>query len=101
VRGMKSAAKSFASFTLLFLIRCYIIFLSPFFGGACRFEPSCSKYAYEAIARHGAWRGFLLAGNRLLRCNPFTRGGFDPVPAPERTATALSELPGHRPESVQ
>jgi len=65
---------------LLLLVRFYITFLSPFFGGACRFHPSCSNYAAEAIARHGAMRGLSLALRRLLRCNPFIKGGFDPVP---------------------
>jgi hypothetical protein len=65
---------------LLFFVRFYQIFLSPFFGGACKFYPSCSRYGYEAIARHGAWRGSVLAAKRLLRCRPFTTGGFDPVP---------------------
>jgi putative membrane protein insertion efficiency factor len=54
--------------------------MSPFFGGACRFHPSCSNYAHEAISRHGARRGLALAVKRLLRCQPFTKGGFDPVP---------------------
>jgi putative membrane protein insertion efficiency factor len=62
------------------MVRAYIIFLSPFFGGACKFYPSCSNYAQEAIARHGARRGLLLAVKRLGRCRPFTQGGFDPVP---------------------
>jgi uncharacterized protein len=66
--------------TLLLLVGAYKVFLSPFLGGACKFYPSCSNYAYEAIARHGAWRGTLLALKRLLRCRPFTKGGFDPVP---------------------
>ena len=69
--------------TLLFLLRCYMIFFSPFFGGACKFQPSCSNYAYEAILLHGAGRGFVLAMKRLLRCRPFTLGGFDPVPQPD------------------
>jgi putative membrane protein insertion efficiency factor len=58
----------------------YIVFLSPFFGGACKFYPSCSNYAREAIERHGARRGTLLALKRLLRCHPFTPGGIDFVP---------------------
>jgi uncharacterized protein len=58
----------------------YRIFLSTFFGGSCKFYPSCSVYAQEAIARHGAQRGSWLALERLLRCRPFTKGGFDPVP---------------------
>lgn len=65
---------------LLLLLRFYMIFLSPFLGGACKFYPSCSNYAREAIERHGARRGALLALKRLLRCHPFTRGGFDFVP---------------------
>jgi len=68
---------------LLFLLRCYMIFFSPFFGGACKFQPSCSNYAYEAIQLHGAGHGFVLAMKRLLRCRPFTVGGFDPVPPPD------------------
>src|SRR5579862_168345 len=53
--------------------------LSP---GGCRFAPTCSEYASEAIATHGAMRGMALAAWRLLRCNPFSHGGFDPVPPP-------------------
>jgi hypothetical protein len=54
--------------------------LSPLIGGFCRYEPSCSRYASQAIFRHGARRGALLAARRLLRCHPFHPGGFDPVP---------------------
>jgi uncharacterized protein len=64
----------------LFGVGFYRIFLSLFFGGACKFYPSCSVYAQEAIARHGARHGIWLAMKRLLRCRPFTQGGFDPVP---------------------
>lgn len=73
-------ARSIGAWALLFGIRFYITVLSPVFGGACKFHPSCSNYAYEAIARHGARKGGLLAVKRLLRCRPFTKGGFDPVP---------------------
>jgi len=69
--------------TLLGLLRVYQILLSPFFGGACKFYPSCSNYALEAIERHGARRGIVLTLKRLGRCRPFTKGGFDPVPEPE------------------
>src|ERR1700740_178989 len=72
--------RSAGKWTLLLFVRFYQVFLSPFFGGACKFYPSCSRYGYEAIARHGAWRGSVLAVKRLLRCRPFTKGGFDPVP---------------------
>jgi hypothetical protein len=79
-QGTVLTAKSAGKWTLLLFVRFYQIFLSPFFGGACKFYPSCSRYGYEAIARHGAWRGSVLAAKRLLRCRPFTKGGFDPVP---------------------
>jgi putative membrane protein insertion efficiency factor len=65
---------------LLFLIRLYQLTLSPFFGQHCRFTPSCSNYAREAIERYGAWRGSWLAIRRIARCHPFCDGGHDPVP---------------------
>ncbi|WP_319406678.1 membrane protein insertion efficiency factor YidD [uncultured Desulfosarcina sp.] len=64
----------------LLLIKLYQIFISPVLGPACRFVPSCSEYAYQAISNYGVWRGCLLALKRLLRCHPFNPGGFDPVP---------------------
>jgi putative membrane protein insertion efficiency factor len=79
-RGGTGFLRAAGKWVLLLFVRFYQIFLSPFFGGACKFYPSCSKYGYEAIARHGAWRGSVLAMKRLLRCRPFTKGGFDPVP---------------------
>ena len=65
---------------LILLIRAYQVVLSPFVGGACRFQPSCSAYAVEAITTHGAWRGAALAARRLSRCHPLGPSGFDPVP---------------------
>jgi putative membrane protein insertion efficiency factor len=95
VRIVKAGGK----WVLLLLVRFYQIFLSPFFGGACKFYPSCSKYGYEAIAKHGAWRGSLLAMKRLLRCRPFTKGGFDPVPEilDEAEAATRAEQRGFAP----
>jgi putative membrane protein insertion efficiency factor len=61
-------------------IRAYQLTLAYFFVGACRFEPSCSAYAAEAVARHGALRGTWLAAHRLCRCGPWGAAGFDPVP---------------------
>lgn len=65
---------------LLRLIRLYQVIVSPALGMACRYEPTCSHYAYEAIERHGAWRGARLAASRLGRCRPGGGGGYDPVP---------------------
>jgi putative membrane protein insertion efficiency factor len=65
---------------LLFLIRLYQLTLSPFFGQHCRFTPSCSNYAREAIERYGSWRGTWLAIRRIARCHPLCDGGHDPVP---------------------
>ena len=62
------------------LLDLYKRYLSPLLPPACRFTPTCSVYAREAIARHGLARGAGLALKRLLRCHPFHRGGFDPVP---------------------
>ena len=61
-------------------IRLYKRFLSPLLPPSCRFTPSCSRYTVEAIQRHGALRGTLLGTWRILRCNPFGKGGYDPVP---------------------
>jgi len=64
---------------LIGLVRFYQLFISPMIPPSCRFTPTCSQYAIEAIELHGPWRGSCLAVWRLLRCHPFTRGGFDPV----------------------
>lgn len=65
---------------LIVFIKFYSKALSPYLPGCCRFSPSCSVYAIEAIGRFGAIRGTLLSIYRILRCNPFCRGGYDPVP---------------------
>jgi len=62
------------------LIRGYQLMLSPILGRHCRFTPTCSQYASEAIARYGAARGCWLGFRRILRCQPFCSGGYDPVP---------------------
>ena len=66
---------------LLLLLKGYKLCISPYLGQRCRFYPSCSDYAREAIASHGALRGALLAGRRLCKCHPWHAGGIDPVPA--------------------
>lgn len=67
----------------LALIRLYQMVLSPFLGRHCRFLPTCSEYAAEAIRKKGLVKGTLLAAWRILRCNPFCEGGYDPVDKPE------------------
>jgi putative membrane protein insertion efficiency factor len=64
----------------LALIRLYQRFISPLLPPSCRFEPSCSHYGYEAIARYGIWQGGWLAIKRIGRCHPLNPGGYDPVP---------------------
>lgn len=65
---------------LLALVKFYRAAISPFRPACCRFYPTCSQYALEAIERYGALKGGYLAFRRILRCNPFHRGGYDPVP---------------------
>ncbi|MBE6013033.1 MAG: membrane protein insertion efficiency factor YidD [Lachnospiraceae bacterium] len=65
---------------LLLLIRFYKKCISPFLPDSCRYYPTCSQYAYEAISKYGAIKGGFLSVLRILRCNPFCRGGYDPVP---------------------
>ena len=67
---------------MLASVRFYRRFLSPLLPATCRFEPTCSQYALDAIEMHGAFKGGWLTLRRLLRCQPFSRGGFDPVPVP-------------------
>ena len=68
-------------------LRAYKRFVSPMMPPACRFHPSCSEYAAEAVEVHGALKGGLLAAGRVLRCNPWSAGGFDPVPTARGAAT--------------
>lgn len=74
---------------LVGMIRLYQRFISPMLGPRCRFYPSCSHYACDALHHHGVLRGGWLATRRLLRCHPFHPGGFDPVP----TTPTRGELP--------
>ena len=64
--------------TLILLVRLYQLTLSPIFGRQCRFQPTCSHYMIEAVEKYGALRGSLKGIWRILRCNPFARGGYDP-----------------------
>ena len=65
---------------LIALVRFYQVYISPLKGPSCRFVPTCSAYAIEAITKYGALKGSALSLWRILRCNPFCKGGYDPVP---------------------
>ena len=71
---------------LLALVWFYSTLISPLLGTNCRFEPSCSQYAREALLQHGAWRGSYLACRRILRCHPWGGNGYDPVPDSDTAA---------------
>ncbi len=77
---LRKATNATATTLLVGFIRSYQFTLGPLMPMSCRFEPSCSRYALEAVSKHGPWRGFALAALRILRCNPLNAGGYDPVP---------------------
>jgi len=81
---------------LIWIIKAYRYLLSPWMGGQCRFTPSCSMYGLQAIENHGALRGGWLTFCRILRCNPFCRGGHDPVPGLEDAGPDRNEPNDHR-----
>jgi putative membrane protein insertion efficiency factor len=84
-------------------VRAYQLTLAPLLGGQCRFTPSCSAYAMEALATHGAARGARLAAWRVLRCSPLCAGGHDPVPPvanPARSGRATKICVAANPEAV-
>lgn len=72
--------KSLLALPLIGLVKCYRYAISPLLGRNCRFDPTCSEYAIEALSRHGAWRGSWLAAKRISHCHPWHPGGYDPVP---------------------
>ena len=85
---------------LIALVRFYRFALSPWLGSACRFEPTCSRYALDALTEHGAAAGVALTIGRIARCHPWCAGGFDPVPAqPPRLFTALFRTEADAPAS--
>ncbi len=71
---------------IIWLIRGYRRFISPLFPPTCRFQPTCSQYAIEAIATYGTIKGCWLAVTRVLRCHPFHPGGYDPVPPQDKSS---------------
>jgi putative membrane protein insertion efficiency factor len=83
--------RQFPKLVALQMLRAYKWAISPLFPPACRYVPTCSEYAAEAVERYGALRGGAMAAWRLLRCHPLARGGYDPVvrPAPEQAWDAV------------
>ncbi len=77
---------------LLGMIKLYRLTLSPLLGSNCRFHPSCSAYAEEAIASHGVIKGGYLSLRRIVKCHPFHDGGFDPVPPPGKPRQSSSQI---------
>ncbi|MDO4796921.1 MAG: membrane protein insertion efficiency factor YidD [Coriobacteriales bacterium] len=75
-----SEGTGYVAGVLMALVRAYKRYVSPLLPDACIYTPTCSEYALEAIGKYGAARGSWLAMRRILRCNPFRRGGYDPVP---------------------
>ncbi len=67
-------------FLFINIIKIYQRFISPFFPSSCKFSPSCSKYGIEAINKYGSVKGVFLTIKRILRCNPWSKGGYDPIP---------------------
>jgi len=87
VRGALRRVSSAVGWVLVGLVRVYQLVVSPLLGPRCRFYPSCSSYAIQAVRRHGPVRGAGLAAWRLLRCNPWNPGGIDPVPPRDRSGS--------------
>lgn len=80
---------------LIGLVRLYQVTLSPLIGGQCRYHPTCSRYAIEALNEHGPIRGSWMTIRRIGRCHPFARGGYDPVPPTQSTGnTGIGERGG-------
>ena len=74
-------------YLLIALLKFYRLFISPLYGQVCRYHPSCSTYALEAVQVHGSIRGSWLAVRRLVRCHPWAPGGYDPVPPKKSSMT--------------
>ncbi|QLQ09105.1 MAG: membrane protein insertion efficiency factor YidD [Nocardioidaceae bacterium] len=72
-------------YPLIWFLKAYRFAISPLYGQVCRYHPTCSAYALEAVTMHGALRGTYLAARRVLRCHPWAAGGYDPVPGSDST----------------
>ena len=82
---MPNAVSRFLAWPLIWLVKFYRFAISPWLGGNCRFQPTCSEYAIEALKTHGVLRGGWLAARRISRCHPWGGSGYDPVPGTDET----------------
>ena len=82
---MANAVSRFLAWPLIWLVKFYRYAISPWLGGNCRFQPTCSEYAIEALKTHGVLRGGWLAARRISRCHPWGGSGYDPVPGNDET----------------
>lgn len=83
-------------YLLIGLLKLYRLLISPLYGQVCRYHPSCSAYALEAVTRHGSLRGSWYAVRRLARCHPWAAGGYDPVPPRRDRTTRLDAVSSTR-----
>lgn len=90
IRTIATGAGTVMTSVAVFAIRGYQAMIRPWLVGACKFHPTCSEYAVEALHTHGPWRGAWLAVRRLARCHPFSPGGLDPVPEPESRGSSAA-----------
>ena len=88
-----------AAYILSLPVRAYRLVLSPYLGNGCRYQPTCSVYALEALARHGALKGGSLAVSRICRCHPWGGHGYDPVPGADLGHDATTDLSAQNPHS--
>jgi uncharacterized protein len=92
--------RDLGKFVVVHVLRGYKWAISPFFPPACRYVPTCSEYAMEAVERFGVWRGGWMAVARVLRCHPFVKGGYDPVKSQKPHFSQKQGEMGHPDESV-
>ena len=87
-------------YLLIGFLKLYRLLISPLYGQVCRYHPSCSAYALEAVTRHGSIRGSWLAARRVGRCHPWAAGGYDPVPGAGTPDSTPADRPGPTPVSL-
>ncbi len=78
--NFKSLVPNIFKSLFISIIKIYQRFISPLFPSSCKFSPTCSRYGIEAINKYGAFKGMAMTIKRILRCNPFSKGGYDPIP---------------------